>query len=299
MRHYPEDDYDKEETARLNAEQWQLDLLKLNPSYVHWGPHEDYMWVKGEGWHTPILRENWAAFDITLNELNEVVNFYFSVERASKDCETCGGGGYHPDAQWVTDSFYSHSSPFKFKTLGEQQLHAILENFGANFRSLHGQREDNFPPEETLAKYGPEFRAFCEEMRQVKFWHDKATQDEVGALAEHGRLRDFGPHPTAEQVNAAEQGHGVGHDAINRGILCETRCKRFGVPYYCPDCKGHGDTFTEPAAHVSLTLWLLHPRKGASRGVEIERIERSELEQVFAFLRQARDRNAERFARIP
>jgi hypothetical protein len=36
--------YDENTAKKLNAEQWQLDLPKLNPDYVHWGPHEDYMW---------------------------------------------------------------------------------------------------------------------------------------------------------------------------------------------------------------------------------------------------------------
>ena len=41
MRHYPTDEDDMKEVARLEAPTWMVEQLKLNPSYVHWGPHED------------------------------------------------------------------------------------------------------------------------------------------------------------------------------------------------------------------------------------------------------------------
>ena len=102
--------FEEEEAERLNAEQWQLDLLKLNPSYCSWGPHEDYMWVKGQGWNSPILLDDWESFqDFSLDDLNECANFYFDVDRESKECPTCEGNGYHPDAQKIVRTFYSHS----------------------------------------------------------------------------------------------------------------------------------------------------------------------------------------------
>ena len=51
--------YDEEEVKELNAEQWQIDLLKLNPEYVHWGPHEDYMYNDGKGWNGRVIHETW------------------------------------------------------------------------------------------------------------------------------------------------------------------------------------------------------------------------------------------------
>ncbi len=47
--------FDEDEAARLNAEPWQLALLKANPSYLGWGPHEDYMWKEGSGWDSRIV----------------------------------------------------------------------------------------------------------------------------------------------------------------------------------------------------------------------------------------------------
>lgn len=90
-----------------------------------------------------------------------------------------------------------------------------------------------------------------------------------------------------------------GHDAINRHILIEARLKRFGIPKTCTVCDGHGYEYIEPEAHVNLILWILHPRKGCSCGAEIQRIQQDELKEVFAFLRTAAKRNAERFSKIP
>lgn len=239
MRHYDEDD-----AKELNAEQWQLDLLKLNPHYCSWGPHEDYMWNEKEGWDSRIIKRTWAEFGPwELDDLNECVNFYFSVRRESKDCEVCGGNGYHAKAQEVVNGFYSHMNP-------------------------RGER-----------------------------WCDNITQDELDALIEQGRVK---AGTSLEAVNAENRpgARGMGHDAINRSILTRTRLERLGLPVLCDCCGGNGYVHTEPAAHVSLTLWWLHPRKGCSRGIEVERVEQSDLPAIYAFLAAAAERNAQRFAAV-
>lgn len=236
--------YDADESVKLNAQQWQLDLLKLNPSYVHWGPHEDYMWKESEGWDGRIIHPTWADFGPwELDEYNECVNFYFSVSRDSKDCCTCGGNGYHPDAQVIVNGFYEHMNE-------------------------HGAA-----------------------------WKDKITQDELDALIEGGRVK---AGATVEEMNAQNRpgARGMGHDAINRWILTSARLKRLGIPEKCPECAGSGDVFTAPAAHVTLTLWMLHPRKGCSRGVEISQVEQGDLPAVFAWLKEAAKRNAQRFGAL-
>lgn len=312
MRSAPTDDSDKKELERLNAEAWMVELLDLNPSYVFWGPHEDYMSKdEGSGWDSRVLLKTWPEM-WNLDELNEVVNFYFQISRASVNCIHCGGSGTHPHALWVKDSWYHHSSPFSHMTVGEVQAKAVLDSFGG-WRHDEVLGRDAYPSEETLSKYSPEFREFCEAMRDGDgCWADKLTQDEVDALVERGRLRDltheFIPGTgwqqkettiTAAQVNQwSRRKTGMGHDSINSWIAVSQRCKRFGIPEECPECDGHGRDFTEPSAHVSLILWILHPRKGCSRGVEIERIEESELPLVFAFLKEASERNAKRFAGV-
>ena len=256
---------DDDEAIRLNAEPWQLALLKANPTYCAWGPNEDYMTTEGDGWNSRIIVSTWAEFGpLELDDLNECVNFYFACNRSSETCAMCGGNGYHPDAHIVSETFYAHQCEAR-----------------------------GFP--------------------SAGAWHDKITQDEVQALIDGGRLHDLTHDfvagegwkpkatavlPTAAEVNAMQHGRGFGHDAINRMILIAARLKRLGLPKTCPACDGDGETFTEPAAHVSLVLWWLHPRKGCSRGIEVTRIQRDELPAVQAFLKSASDRNAERFAGI-
>lgn len=302
MRHKPDmrSKDDRESIADLKPEPWMLDLLRMNPSYTHWGPGEDYMWVeKKEGWNSQVNLDKWTDFKWELDELNECPNFYFELHRPSEDCKTCCGTGEHPDAQWISESFYRHSSPFTLPTIEEEQAAAIMAQFGAKRNGLHGR--GSYPPEELFSKYGPAFRYFCEEMKIYGYWNNRITQDECDALIKEGRLTESEDPVTAESVNGGQSpgGFGLRHDGINRMILVDTRCKRLGVPLECPDCKGKGYFYTASQAHVRLVLWMIHPRKGASRGVRIERIEQSELPAVYAFLRQAAKRNAQRFSKIP
>lgn len=261
MRSYDADDeFDREEMKRLRPDPWMLDLLTLNPEYPHWGPHEDYMTGdKSDGWRAPIFHEAWKGFDIHPNDLNEIVHFYFEVDRASKECEACDRSGYGPDAKRISDDFYD------------------FENTGRR-------------------------------------WCDKITLDEAQALVDQDRCGSFNREkkewekPVVNQafvdkVNIVNARGGIfdgihSHDAINRHYLIEQRCKRLGFTLLCKQCEGHGHVFTADRAHVALVLWLIHPRKGASRGVEVAKIEREELPAVFEFLAQAAKRNADRFAKV-
>lgn len=258
MKYLPDDAHDQADLERMNAEPWMVEQLKLNPDYLGWGPHEDYMCKEGQGWDSRIILDTWPEMARwALDELNECVNFYFEINRESEDCDC--GEGYNPETKKIADGFYSF--------------------------------ED-----------------------RSKAWHNKITQDEVDALIASNRLWDFwrevrpsvgwvdkDPKPvvTAEMVNAAQTGLMRSHDAINRCILVETRARRLGVYGLCEKCEGRGFVYTAPAATLGLVLWWLHPRKGCSRGIEVKRVERNELPQVFRFLRTAAERNAERFSKIP
>lgn len=83
MRNYPNmnDEWDQKEVARLQPEDWMLEALKMNPEYVYWGPHEDYMLKDSFGWESRILIDDWKNFDLTLDDYNECVNFYFKINR--------------------------------------------------------------------------------------------------------------------------------------------------------------------------------------------------------------------------
>lgn len=300
MRHFPDSD-DAEDVQRLAPEPWMLEQLKLNPSYVHWGPHEDYMWKQKEsGWDSPVICESWGDFGFELDDLNEVVNFYFQINRPSKDCDTCAGKGTHPDAQWITESWYRHSSPFTMPDGDEMQSKAVLKRFGCQFKEgINGRGK--LPPDDVIARYGKPFLDHCvSTIENGGGWYTNITQDEADALWESERLRhDFDHPPTAAEVNAwATRKTGFGHDSINAWICQERRCARLGVPIECSMCEGHGDLFIGPS-HMSLVVWVLHPRKGCSRGVEINHIQQAELPKVYKYLREAAERNAQRFALIP
>ena len=176
MRTYPKSKYDMEDVERLRAPEWMVELLKLNPEYVFWGPNEDCMCVGGRGWMSEIFVDSWSEFDIHLNELNEVVHWYFRIDRDEVRCGTCGGSGYNP---------------------------------------------------ETL----------------------------------------FG------------------------SFNCD-KCDK------CDKCDGHGYVYTAPEPRLALVLWLIHPRKGASRGVEVKRVEQDQLGEVYNFLATAAQRNAARFESV-
>lgn len=296
MRSYVATDKDDvEEAARLHAEPWMLDLLALNPHYIFWGPHEDYMWKEGDGWDSAKTFATWSEFGPwKLNELNECVNFYFHVQRDSRGCATCGGLGVHPDAQWVSESFYGHSSPFGFITAREHDAQALMARFGGSPKGAH--LHGSYPDAETLARYGDDFRAFCEEMRVHRSWDQRLTEADVSVLVEAGR---WPADATLEKATADRSLIGnYSIDAINRWLLAKARCERFGIPHSCVTCDGEGSVFTAESARLSLTLWWLHPRKGCSRGLEIECVRQEEVPDTLTFLRAAAERNAERFAAV-
>lgn len=262
MRTYPINAYERKQLKELNAEPWMQNLLKLNSSYPYWGPGNDYMCKKKDGsWDSSIYLDNFS--DIwELDELNEVVNFYFEVFRESKDCDSCDRLGVNPETKQIHEDFYD------------------FENRGTR-------------------------------------WCDNITQDEFEALVKEGRIhgpfdektKKWAPPPpecTVELVNevnrkASGLSHEFGcvyHDAINRWILIKQRAKRLEVYGLCKHCKGKGYIYTKDKAQVSLGLWVLHPRKSCSRGVEINNIQKKDLPKVFKYLKKANDRNTARFKKV-
>lgn len=243
MRKYPENESEYKELGELNAEEWMIECLKKNPDYVWWGNYEDYM-CKKDGWDGAIESDSIEEGLWNLDELNELVNYYFEVYRSNIECEECENSGYNKKTKQISDDWYDFNNT--------------------------GRR-----------------------------WCDKITQDEVDALWKNNRLHhDFKETPTAEEVNKWSKGRGIGHDAINHWICVEQRAKRLGVWGYCEHCEGKGRIYTEPKAKIGLQLWMLHPRKGCSRGVYIKDIKQEELSTVISHLKEAQKRNNERFAKL-
>jgi hypothetical protein len=198
----------------------------------------------GEGWDSAQFFNTWRDFGPwQLDDLNEVVNFYFSVKRESEECFYCKGTGYSKEAKKIADDWYGFENP-------------------------------------------------------KNRWCDKITQDESDALWEEGRLGfHFKERPIAEDVNSWSL-VGLGHDEINRSICVKKRVERLNLELTCQNCEGRGILYIEPEAHVSLTLWVLHPRKGCSRGIEVKRVEKSEINEIIKFLKKAERRNSKRFSNL-
>lgn len=100
-------------------------------------------------------------------------------------------------------------------------------------------------------------------------WCHHLAQQDVDALAAHGRLHDF-THtwvkgagwqpkdppvtPSAAQVNDwSLRGHG--HDSINAMIAVEARCEREGMPVRCATCEGHATLEAYPGQRAEAEAW--------------------------------------------
>jgi len=269
MRKYPEDEDDFRELKQLNADDWQVELLKYNPEYVWWGCFEDYM-CKKDGWDGRVITPSWKDHQWELDEYNELVNFYFEVNRKSHECLECNGQNLNKETLQISADWYDFDGT--------------------------GKR-----------------------------WCDKLTEIEIKELVKHGRLSDLMDHwyrfdddtnkwmvlidrskdweecdepkmPTPEYVNQWAK-KGMGHDAINRWICIEVRAKHLGVYGTCSHCES-GYIYDEPKGNVRLQLWYLHPRKGCSRGVYIEHVDQDDISSIMDYLKEAKNRNNNRFSKI-
>lgn len=231
------------------------------------------MSTKGESWSSSLIYATWADNVFSLDDLNEVVNFHFEISRASIKCPACDGSGYAPDAHQVSEDYYD------FANTGRRWNDKItLEEAQA---LVDGGR---------LRVWNPETRQWDsrgtideETLAIVNFANSRASHQDY-AWAQFLRSRTFKTLPDRSLLRD------LNHDGINRGILVEARCRRLGYEITCPKCEGHGYEYTEPHARVGIVLWFLHPRKGASRGVEVTSITQEEVPEVIAYLREARDR---------
>ena len=108
MRNYPKEESHTKEVEILNAEPWQVEILKLNPEYTSWGIYEDYMGSNaGSGWDSAQSFNSWKEFGPWhLDELNEVVNFYFEIDRKKHECTDCEGYGYNKDTNYLYKTWY-------------------------------------------------------------------------------------------------------------------------------------------------------------------------------------------------
>lgn len=287
MRQYPniEDKYDAKELAVLKAEDWQLEMLKKNPGYVHWGNHEDYMCSDDKGWASRVFidspKDLWG-----LDELNELINFYFLIERKNHQCPSCEGSDLNKATFQLSEDWYD------FKKTGRRWCHNISSvEIEALVRS--GRISELFEP--TSTKENPNITAtrcwFDEEKNIWQGWARINGKNELVEVVEP-------KYPSAEKVNNWSS-RGLGHDAINKSICVEARAKHQGIYGKCEnkECEG-GYVYDEDKAVLKLQLWYIHPRKGCSRGVLVNKIEQNEIDVVIDYLKEAAKRNQERFSKL-
>lgn len=280
MRSYdPNSKTDASYARTLEATPFQLSMLKNNPPYTSWGNFEDSMSNKDRGWCSPV-EINSPDELFGLDEMNELVNFYFELTRDNRECPHCEGSAANPATKAINEAWYSFDK--------------------VQWKQIDDGRRIN-----------------------EAAWQYKLTEVEVEALAKEGRLWDFIPrkkyrwnkaidswtendhddwiaceqpeYPTPEAVNEWAI-NGMGHDSINRWICVEARAKHLGVYGEC----GHCDDGRQYEGHCKLNLqmWMIHPRKGAARGVYLHDIKEAGVPRVIAYLKQAGERNANRFSNL-
>lgn len=271
MRTYENSAENAREIEKLNAENWQIELVKKNPDYVFWGCFEDYMSNKDGGWSARVITPDWKDHNFELDELNELVNFYFEIYRKNHDCPHCMGSGLNKETNQLSEDWYD------FKGTGRKWCYNLtdvevlaLAKHGRLFNFIKG----NF--------------FFDEEKNKWAMWKN----GEKVFLPEMPNL------PSAEEVNnIAKNGEGLGHDAINRWVCIKARAEHLGFYGKCDHCE-EGVIYEEDKARLALQLWYLHPRKGCSRGVYIENINEDDVPNVIEYLKEARVRNEQRFSKL-
>jgi hypothetical protein len=177
----------------------------------------------------------------------------------------CCKQGYSKEGQFLLDSFYH---------MNQDELWAVWA--GHNILAIR--------PRERLLQMGWS-EEICDNIdmarkfgfKTLTAWNDKLEADDVKALVDGERLRDFThtwtqgegwkpkdpPYmPTPDEVNAWS-GQGMGHDSINLDILIKHRGKKAGVETTCQNCKGHGYTWPSPEIEKKYDEWeKIEPPKG-------------------------------------
>jgi hypothetical protein len=237
---YPPIHYDD-----LNAERWQLDLLKLNHGGCYqWQPGNDLMGRIDEGdWDSSLFFENWAAFtQREVSQFNLVADYYFYLCRENEDCKACDGSGLSPRAKNLS-----------------KELHE-------------------------LALIKGEVTYFLQEENIESLMASKAIPDIFGEVSSETQMVEMIKDGTISSIGF------FSHKACLEG-----KARSLGFERDCHECNGKGFNFSQDKAHASLVVWMLHPRFGASRGIEIKEIQEGEIPEIQSFLQDAATLNQQRF----
>lgn len=198
--------------------------------------------------------------------LNKVYEGRLSPERLRETpCSACEGG-YSPRATELKNLWYGYvpfrpedngSTPF---TIGTPEVRAFAERNVSRSPEFYGHGDD---------AVRREAQRLCDLWNGQ--WSHHLDADDVAALIEAGRLRDFThdfdpdrdprfqpidppPDITPEMVNRWSL-CGFGHDSINQFVVATARCEREGVPSVCQVCDGHGSHEAYPGQRAEAEAW--------------------------------------------
>ncbi|MET9339248.1 hypothetical protein [Nonomuraea sp. NPDC003804] len=179
-------------------------------------------------------------------------------------CSDCDGSGWSPRGQYLHSLWYGYV-PFDPASNGSTPLTPDSAAVRA-FAERNISRAPDY--------YGKGGVAIVlEATRLADLWNGQwshhLNDDDVTALVEAGRLKDFTHRwtkeegwqkidppviPSAEQVNEWSL-RGFGHDSINAHIAIEARCKRESVDPICPTCGGYGSVEAYPGQRAEAEAW--------------------------------------------
>lgn len=259
----------------LNPEMWQLEVLTLNPHVNKWGAFENYM--KGnKGMAESRLYDSWHDFRNAfglLDEYNQVVNFYFEVDREKIKCEHCENG----DHIEITSQVDAAKFNFEKLAITQPELAVFVRN-GVIKSKSHG-RVFQFATGWFAYPDGQE--AFLGTNEQVVI--------ELPPLNEVNRDLNEPDDKKKKWITGFDK---IGH----REILLVRRTLE-DLPTKCSHCEGKGFQYTSECT-LRLNLWMIHPGYGASRGIKIKSIKKEELREVFEYLKTAQEILEKKFRRI-
>jgi len=162
--------------------------------------------------------------------LKKVWEGYLMPDRLQgAECHHCGASGFGPEARYLYDNFYEHSS------------HRRVPTFASGW----------VPPSWA---------------RQIG-WNADITDEEVDFLQSKKRLCEFNRETreweartvTANEVNEANRRggflHPYGHDGVNHCLLTQFRADKAGVPLLCGPCGGHGSVEKYPGQRADAEAW--------------------------------------------
>ncbi|MGW4493777.1 hypothetical protein [Streptomyces sp. NPDC004376] len=196
--------------------------------------------------------------------LNEVWKGFLSPDNLDGEkCPACECG-YSPQAENLYNLWYG-KIPFDPASTGSKPW--TIET-----PAIRARAERNIT--EAPDFYGRGEAAIVRETQRLANhyntrWMHHLNQDDVNALVAAGRLHDFthtwDPEkrwqpkeppviPTAAQVNEWSL-TGLGHDAINVGVVISARCEREGVDDTCRTCDGHATIEAYPGQRADAEAW--------------------------------------------